>query len=1714
VRSLPHAFFLGLVLVSPMTVHGADANRLTYLDADDPYYVSRAFPRLVTPQWVGEEGVEAVVILAIDDMKETEKYEKFLRPILQRLKQIDERAPVSIMTCKIDPEDKQLQAWLKEGLSLECHTIDHPCPLLQGGDLAKAKSTYDRCVDLLHKVSNNRPVAFRVPCCDSLNTPSPRFYSEIFNKTTADGAFLTIDSSVMNVITSNDPDLPRALVIDKDGQDRFRKYVPKDRAFVNTIEDYPYPYVLGRLCWEFPCVMPSDWLAHHRHESDNPTTVADWKAALDAVVVKQGVFNLIFHPHGWIRNEQIVDLIDYAVSKHGKKVKFLTFREAQERLNKNLLNGNPLRAADGQDNGVRLLDLNNDGFMDVVIGNDKVRETRVWSPKTKKWVKGDFPVQLVTKGKDGKRMDTGVRFGIVQPDGDASFFIRNEEVAGFWHFAEDKWVEDKELLSGLEIDGQPVFTSQKGRDRGVRFRDLDKDGRCELLVSNDKQQAIFALSPEKKMWTWKKLAFTLPGSLVTAEGTDNGLRFVDLDEDGHDDVIISNEKDYSLYLFTSMEKGWAQKVIAGDRSDKNALPIIASAGTNNGAWFHSRHLWVQNEQTDRLKDHVDRRSFNELLQGVEPAAKTPEAGLRSLQARPGFQVELVAAEPLVQSPIAFAWGADAKLWVVEMGDYPLGVDGKGKPGGRIKYLEDTNGDGKYTKATVFLDGLSLPTSVLPWGKGVLVTCAPEIFYAEDTKGTGKADKRVPLYTGFHEGNPQHRVNSLVRGLDNWIYCANGDSGGQVKSVKTGKTADIRGRDFRIRPADGGLDLQPGQTQYGRSRDDWGNWFGNNNSDPLYHYALADQYIRRNPHLAAPDFRVRVSETPGASPVFPISRTLPRFNDPEAANHFTSACSAIIYRDELFGPAFAGNSFVSEPVHNLVHREIMKPHGVTFTSRRAVDEEQSEFLASSDNWFRPTTIQTGPDGALWVADMYRQVIEHPEWIPLEWQKRLDLRAGADKGRIYRIYPVGEKPRRIPRLDRLEVAGLVAALDSPNGWQRDTAQQLLIEHRYKDAVPLLEKLAAESKRPLTRLHALCTLDGMEALRPEVVQRALSDAHPGVRRHAIRLCEAQLAKSPELGQDLMKLAEDADPQVRMQLAYTLGEWDAPEAGQVLGEMAVRDAGDPFITAAALSSVSKKNLDRVLLAVLEGSKKDAPPAVLMENLLRMANALNHTKAMITLLKAVGTPEKDGYATWQFTALAGLLDSLDQRNTSLIKLREAGNEEMQTALKQLTGLFDSARATMADPKAAKEQQLQAIRILGRGLDRQAADVAKLAELLVPQTPADLQAAAIAALGRQRDARVAEVLLSGWKAYGPVQRSQALDVLFQRDEWVEATLEAIERKHVAAAQLDAARRQRLLQHKSAGVRERAAKLFAASIDPNRQKVVDAYESVLSLQGDTKRGVEVFTKNCATCHKLGGVGHEVGPDLASLGDKSPQALLIAILDPNRAVEARYVNYTARTNAGLTYTGVLASETGNSVTLVAPDGKKQVILRTDLDELISSGKSLMPEGLEKEIKPQDMADLIAHVRSVGPQRKPKIFEGNKPELVQAAEDGSLLLLASNCEIYGPTLVLEKQYGNLGYWASQEDQAVWTIKVAKAGKYAVTLDWACDEASAGKKFLLQAGPNQLTGAVASTGSWDLYKQAKVGEILLPAGQQRLTFRSAGRIFNALIDLKSIKLAPVTGE
>ncbi len=1253
---------------------------------------------------------------------------------------------------------------------------------------------------------------------------------------------------------------------------------------------------------------------------------------------------------------------------------------------------------------------------------------------------------------------------------------------------------------------------------------------------------------------WKKLAFALPaGTAITTEkGADAGLRFVDLDEDGHDDIVFSNAERFGVYLFDNMQTGWSRVVVEGTRSVPEASgrrepagasaqsntprlpfdlpPIVRADGTDNGFFVHSRNLFWQNEDTANLSDLVDRRSFNEVLArapDLPPKPRDPEASLASIRVKPGFKVDLMAAEPLVLDPISFAFGADGKLWVVEMGDYPLGAkeEPKGgaspakdaspllKGGGQIRYLEDTDGDGRYDKGTVFLE-VPYPTSVLPWRKGVLVSAAPNIFYAEDTDGDGKADKREILYTGFVEGNQQHRVNSLAWGLDNWIYLANGDSGGNIVSAKTGKKVSINGRDLRIRPDTGDIDAVSGQTQFGRSQDDWGNWFGCNNSNPMYQFVLDDALQRRNPFFPAAASRSDIPEVPGNSPVFPISQLLERFNDYHTANCFTSACSTIVYRDDLFGRQYAGNAFICEPVHNLIHREIMSPKGVTFSSRRPADEQHSEFLASTDNWFRPTTIKTGPDGALWIADMYRLVIEHPKWIPDTWQKKLDLRAGHDKGRIYRVSPVETKPRGIPRLDKLDTAGLVAALDSPSGWQRDVAQQLLVERQDKAAIRLLERQVASNARALCRLHALATLAGFGPVDDAILIKALDDSHSGVRAHAVRLVASRPDEpSAKLLAALLRRVDDDDPHVGLQLAYALGEVKDPAAAGALGQLLVKYGGDRFLLSALMSSVNKANLGDVLSSVLVASRSAAPNRNLIGSLLDLSAAFGNDQAVVKLVQFVTQPKDSKFADWQFTAFTRLLDSLDRRSESLAKkVKSANIPDADTLLAGVDLLFSAARKLAADPTATVELRTAAVPLVGRGEgDPSAADLALLATLLGPQTPPQLQAAAVQTLGQLRHDRVPRLLLENWRGFGPARRSQVLDILISRDSWAIELLAAVAEEKVAATDFDAGRRQRLLAHRSNDVRQRAVKVLAGTINADRKKVIDQYQPALEAKGDAARGAQRFAKTCAQCHKLAGVGYEVGPDLASFNDKSAEALLIAILDPNRAVESRYLAYVAETKAGTIFTGLLANETGNSITLRGPEGKEQQILRADLEELASTSKSTMPEGLEKDLAIQDVADVIAHVRSNVPLLKRKEFAGNEPQVIKPVSDGSLLLAATTCEIFGSTLIFEPQHKNLGFWSSADDQAVWTIDVAKPGKYAVEFHWSCDISVGGNPWILETAGGKTAGKIESTGNWETFIQKKVGEITLTTGKQSITLRSDRRPQGALMDLKSIRLIPM---
>lgn len=1561
--------FLCLLWFTPF-IYSADGNRFVYLDENDPYYVSRTFPKLTTPQWIGEDGVEAVVILAIDDMRDHNKYETYLRPILKRLKKIDGRAPVSIMTNRIDPKHPHLQTWLKEGVSLETHTYDHPCPFFKLRDFDKAKSTYDRCIDLMCTIPNSKPVAFRMPCCDSLNTPSPRFYAEMFNRTTPKGNFLTIDTSVFHFFTPNDPELPRELVLE-DGRDRFAKYMPRDRTFVNTIHDYPYPYVLGRLCWQFPCMAPSDWLAQHLHKPNNAITIRDWKAALDATVIKKGTFSMVFHPHGWIRNDQIVELIDHAAQKHGKKVKFLTFREAQERLDKHLLAGHPIRhPKHGGDNGVRILDLNDDGYLDVVIGNDKAQKTRIWQPKRQTWKEGKFPVDLAQFSKNTSTVEHGFRFGVLKKDVSASLFYASPTKLGAWHFDGTEWIHAPKLIEVLKLT-KVRTVNEKGIDQGVRLRDFDHDGLSDVLISSPKSTVVAHWGKD-----WKKLGilgvtnFVADFGIVDKHGRDNGVRFIDINEDGYEDILISNDKQFGLFLYTPKEpmKGlWTKKIFAGKRDEKAILPPFVRDGKNNGAWFHSRSLWIANEATPLLKDHVYRLSFNDMLKDLQPGPKEPQASLKCMQARPGFTAELMASEPLVQDPIAFEWGPDGKFWVVEMTDYPNGTDGKGKAGGRVKYLEDTNDDGQYDRATLFLKDVPFPTGVMPWGKGIIVSAAPEIFYAEDTNNDGKADVRKTLYVGFGEGNQQHRVNGFTRGLDNWIHVANGDSGGQIKSAKTGKVINIGGRDLRIRPSTGAMEAQSGQAQFGRNRDDWGNWFGCNNSNPMFHYVLQDHYLKRNPGLPVATFKKQISNQPGAAPVFPISRPLPRFNDYNKLNRFTSACSVNLYRDDLFGSQFYNNAFICEPVHNLVHREIMKPDGSSFTSYRAVDELKSEFLRSSDNWFRPTMVKTGPDGALWVADFYRHVIEHPKWIPQDWQKKLDLRAGSNMGRIYRVYPIGKKPRRIPRLERMNLSELVKALDSSNGWQRDTVQQLLIEKNDKSSIPHLEKLARESKRPLAKIHALCTLEGLNALSAKLVMQSLKDKHPGVRRHAVRLSEPLLKVNPALGKALTFLVNDDDAQVRMQLAYTLGEWNDSLSGEALAKLMLAHPKDKYLIPASFSSIHQNNASSLIVTVLR-AKENQSTKSLLSLLIQLAVRQKNHKAVAELLTSLTPPDKSTYELWQVRALAGFLDAAEQQGLSLSDLKSDAKGELKTSLAQLD-LTLSKLTKRLQQNVSVEARIAMLRLLGRQRDTWKSDAQTLTEFLSPSHPPLVQQQALTSLARLNRKEIPELLLSRWSNHSPALRAQILDVMLREGNWRASLLEALKQKRVSPLDIGAAHRQFLIKRAAKSERELVTKLLGGSVNPDRAKVLLEYATASKTKGDVARGRALFQKTCAACHRVDNVGTQIGADLNSLSSPTDENLLIAILDPNRAVEAKFVGYEVRTKRGQTFTGVLTNESSTSITMVGTDGKQRVVLRSQLEQIKGTGQSAMPVGFEKDINVQQMADLLTFLRQALSKKVPK-------------------------------------------------------------------------------------------------------------------------------------------------
>ncbi len=1724
-RSLFSLFFSLMTLgqlvpysdANAQTVPTRGGNRLTYLDEFcDPYYPNVDAARLTTPQWIGEKGVDAVITLGIDDMRDPQKYEAYLRPILDRLKKIDGRAPVSIMACQVDPDDKQLQTWLSEGLSLECHTIDHPCPCLQGGDFERAKDTYDRCVDLMNSIPGNGPVAFRFPCMDSLNTPSPKAYAEIVNQKTPNGNFLQVSTSVTCLFTPDDPMLRSHFETGESFDPRrFKKYVPFP-SFVNQIKNHPYPYLIGNQCWEFPCTIPDDWQGQNIHRPHNPQTVDDLKAAVDASVTKQGVANIIFHPHGWIRAEQIVEVIDHVEKKYGKRVKFLTFRECLDRINKHLLDNVAVRhRKTGMNPGVRILDLNGDGYQDVFIGTEKMRKYRIWNPAKRNWLefKHVFDSQKI-------------RFGMM----DQRVVVLQEVKAG--EFA--AWIVSR---NGEQIRkaGQLKLDHRTTIDQ-LRLRDLNLDGRTELIVGASHEKSIFTLElkdvENQKIGDENRLVHFLrvadfPNAIVDKKGNDNGLRFVDLNEDGFDDILISNDQQAAVYLFRPKSTSF-EEIDSGTE-----IPRIVSGGKNGGVWFANRHLWVQNEHTHRLPDGVDRRSFQQILSKTEPGPKSPKSSLDCMQVIDGFRVELMAAEPMVMDPIAMEWGFDGKLWVVEMADYPLGLDDKGKPGGRIRYLEDTNQDGTYDKSTVFIDQIPFPTGVLPTNidpakPSCLISAAPYIVQAnqESTWNDLIGNEKNLLVSGFGEGNQQHRFNGFSPGLDNWLYLANGDSGGIAKDSK-GNEMNLRGLDLRIKPGHPWqMEAQTGQTQFGRHRDAWGNWFGCSNPIPLRHYILPDHYLKRNPHYRFPTPRIDIA-TSGNTQIFPRSKVLSHWSgyQPPAngqGHRFTSACSTDFYRGTLFGAQFDNNTFTCEPVHNLVHRRITKRNGVQFSSSRPTHESDKEFLASSDSWFRPTTVKTGPDGALWITDMYRLVIEHPEWIDDQEEKRLFLRSGHDRGRIYRVTPVSRSVPPLPTLPSnfmhqrngmysQELSDrLLQMLSSENGWSQETAQRFLVQiGTQTEDIEVSDKLMAlmQNPIPLVRLHALCTLDGRKEILPEQLLQPLADSHPEIRRHAIRISERFLKAdpSPQLLLALQKLANDSDLNVRMQLAFSLGFCSHPTAATLLAEIGDKNFDQKYLVAAVFSSLNGSNIAKV---IKEAQSKMANPDFIMALLQQAFRFGKPQLAQDSLSRILAAENPENLATRQLEMVVQIYNAIpklpSEDRVNLSSLSATLSDSVFRALKQ----SDSDRRKLAalqlfsrSPFLAKEE---IIRFLTNQID--------------PHVDVQTQTFAIAELARINDPEPARFFVKQWRFVTPEIRRAFFSAILQRPSWARHLLQSILAKKIPVGEVSPSQRNQLLGHTNSEIVKLSKSLFSAGPimerNANVLRFVNAIGKITRLP-NAAHGKSVFEQHCSKCHQLGDVGKPVGPNLITVKDLSVPGLVRAILTPNAAVEDKFRSYLVALDDGRELTGLIESESTTQIRLAAADGTTHELFRSQIEQIKSTGKSLMPERLDQEIKVDDMFDLIHFVQhavdKLPTARKLKIFSGNHPEVVSSNSKGIFQLTSTNCEISGPQIVFESKYKNLGFWGHVDDQARWKLDHVKPGRYEIYLNYACPVEASGNAFELRIGKKSLKGKVAHTGSWDEYKRHPIGVLDLNVGPKVAWLTALSPLKGFLLDFKSVELVPV---
>lgn len=956
---------------------------------------------------------------------------------------------------------------------------------------------------------------------------------------------------------------------------------------------------------------------------------------------------------------------------------------------------------------------------------------------------------------------------------------------------------------------------------------------------------------------------------------------------------------------------------------------------------------------------------------VNPPALEPAEAAKSFAVQAGFSLQLVAAEPLLVDPVDVAYDEYGRAYVVEMRGYPLPEkpeQARPEPVSRVRLLVDDDQDGRFDRSTDFVEGLDWPTSVCCWKGGVFIADAPDIWYARDNDGDGIADERRKVLTGFKKENVQALVNSLRWGLDHRIHGAASGNGGTltVPAHPDAPPVPVTRRDFCYDPVAEKVEAISGGARFGASFDDWGNRFLCNIRNPIQHVPLPLDGLIRNPLLAIPSLLHDAAASGETLPVFRISpveawrefrarrwveerANMPR-SELVGAGFFTSSSGVTVYRGDAYPDGFYGNVFVADVAANIVHRERLSPVGVTFQAART--EATAEFIASTDIWFRPVNFVSAPDGTLHVVDMYRLNIEHPWSIPDDIRARMVLTAGNDRGRLWRLTPPGYRHRPPPRLGDLSSRDLVAALASRNSWRRETAHRLLWERQDRSIAGDLRALRDSSEEPLARLHVLWTLDGLGELQWKDVAVAAADPHPGVRENALQLARRKFRTEPLARTVAMASADDDAPRVRLQAALWLGSDDAPESVTALAGIARRDCADPWMRLAILGTPPARV--PALLAACVSDPRFADPASgaqLLQDLGRFLGGSSENTATPATVIASGEklPMEFEFAIW-----SGWVDGLSKNRERAKSFDWSGMRSSEA----WRSLRDRARTALGDEAAPLTLRVQAVSLLQREPLEEVEEL--FVERLSPRQPRELQLAVARAIGAYGTGEAAELLIGRSRGLSPAVRAEVVDMLAGRPTWHGPLFAAIEGGAIRATDVSVSRRGLLLKSADAGIRGRAEALFGASAVSSRQAALDASRPALELAGDPRRGFETFRRECAGCHRSRDTGFEVGPPLGSVKNRSPQELLVHILDPNREVGPNFVDHVAVLKDGRTLTGLLLSETETQVVLVRAQGLRDEIPRQEIDELVSSGKSLMPEGLEQKLPPQDLADLIDYLR----------------------------------------------------------------------------------------------------------------------------------------------------------